>query len=1205
MDFVSLTDWQAATSWDANSLQTNPQFIEPDDYPINNTELNNTGSTLAKITDDIEGEARDLTQPDIGADEFGGVAFDCSSDLILLSDSAVNDFVTNFPNCTEINGDLILSSSDLTTVAALGQLIRIKGDLRIINSALSNLNGLENIVSVSNVTLTDNINLSDISQLSSLTTIQGNLTVSGNSSLKSSTLFPNLSSIIGKLAFINNDSLTGIEGFPKLTAIGGLKLEGNAFLSSLDGLISINTLGDSIEIINNAALNKCNIDVVCQHISAEKAAIIANNSTACTDVETVTSLCQNGCATGLVFLNSQEKIDLFIASNSDCDTLHGDLLIRWNEVTDISGLGFLKVINGYLRIADTRNLTNLNGLENLTTIDSFLLIQDCTKLFNLQGLRSLQKVGGFLALDGNWLLQDIDGLAQIDQINGNLSILDNIRLQNVDGLSQIQAIQGNVEIKDNDNLADCSSICPFINEEIVSGSIGISNNALGCSNLDDVKVSCASNDCSGGPAVVTNMLPEDGATGLASSVSFSWIPVENATQYFFKIWKEGEEIPALPNRITTQNNVNYGIAPLTTYNWQIISADDDCSTASPIQSFTTASFENADLVVPNVAVPVNPFSGQTIELSWEVKNQGSSSTEQAGWYDYVFLSKDSLFQFGIDQLLGASISQLTLDVNQNTTQQLQATLPNGIEGTHYIFVITDQTDVITEIEEANNISVGYPMSVNLTPPPDLIVADIITPGTAFAGSAVNVTWSVINKGIGDNVEPFTDYIYFSDQPTFNRNEATLLKEVTQTPLAKGDTITQTTQITLPVNVFGPHFIHIWTDAANEVYEFASEDNNIKSSNPIEVIVNPPPDLIVSDIRAKDIVSNKERVLVEWTVRNIGASATSNNLDHQIYLSPSPNFDLETAVKLLVSNASQAIQPGDSLTISNTINIPNNITGDYYLFVETDHSNLIFELENEDNNLSAAAPITVQNADLLVVNLAATPVPASSGKTIELTWTTVNQGLGNAINSTIFDRIYISSEADFSGDATSIGSTSYQSILAGDSLHLAATLQLPYGLEGEYYIHLLGDADNIVFENNATQNNVASFLISVELPPSPDLEITSLTGLPTNALAGTTLQLAYTVKNNGLAAITDDTSWTDKIFISDQPIWDFNKSKLITEITVDRQLGIDSSYTNEISFVLPMLANEAPTGVCYIYVYTDFNEPSFHPLYPTPYNLEKK
>ncbi|NJN77232.1 MAG: hypothetical protein HC803_01975 [Saprospiraceae bacterium] len=80
--FISnLATWQSTTGFDANSIFEDPIFTSDTTFTVNNSSLNNTGTPIASVTNDIEGEARDATNPDIGANEFmlpaddAGIAF--------------------------------------------------------------------------------------------------------------------------------------------------------------------------------------------------------------------------------------------------------------------------------------------------------------------------------------------------------------------------------------------------------------------------------------------------------------------------------------------------------------------------------------------------------------------------------------------------------------------------------------------------------------------------------------------------------------------------------------------------------------------------------------------------------------------------------------------------------------------------------------------------------------------------------------------------------------------------------------------------------------------------------------------------------------------------------------------------------------------------------------------------------------------------
>ena len=68
---TTLANWQAATGKDGNSVVANPVFITPTNLHLQpSSPLNATGTPIVGITRDIDGDTRDVSTPDIGADEI-------------------------------------------------------------------------------------------------------------------------------------------------------------------------------------------------------------------------------------------------------------------------------------------------------------------------------------------------------------------------------------------------------------------------------------------------------------------------------------------------------------------------------------------------------------------------------------------------------------------------------------------------------------------------------------------------------------------------------------------------------------------------------------------------------------------------------------------------------------------------------------------------------------------------------------------------------------------------------------------------------------------------------------------------------------------------------------------------------------------------------------------------------------------------------
>ncbi len=69
---TALAAWQTATGKDGNSISADPSFISATNLHINlgSTTVNNVGTPVAGITTDFDGNTRNATTPDIGADEY-------------------------------------------------------------------------------------------------------------------------------------------------------------------------------------------------------------------------------------------------------------------------------------------------------------------------------------------------------------------------------------------------------------------------------------------------------------------------------------------------------------------------------------------------------------------------------------------------------------------------------------------------------------------------------------------------------------------------------------------------------------------------------------------------------------------------------------------------------------------------------------------------------------------------------------------------------------------------------------------------------------------------------------------------------------------------------------------------------------------------------------------------------------------------------
>lgn len=134
-------------------------------------------------------------------------------------------------------------------------------------------------------------------------------------------------------------------------------------------------------------------------------------------------------------------------------------------------------------------------------------------------------------------------------------------------------------------------------------------------------------------------------------------------------------------------------------------------------SFTIAA---SDLVIDSfTGVPANANFGQSLNLSWTIRNDGVAATT-GGWSDRIWLSTDAKVDFG-DIFLGDKASPgIPMNVNDiyisNLTVQLPLVPPNS-DGAYFILLQTDVYGQLGEANETNNVKAN---ATTLANPPRVI-----------------------------------------------------------------------------------------------------------------------------------------------------------------------------------------------------------------------------------------------------------------------------------------------------------------------------------------------------------------------------------------------------------------------------------------------------------------------------------------------------
>ncbi|MCU0370238.1 MAG: T9SS type A sorting domain-containing protein [Bacteroidales bacterium] len=374
----------------------------------------------------------------------------------------IDEFQADYPDCTDLQGDVIISGIDILNLNGLSTIQSIGGNLNITeNNVLSNLNGLDSISFIGgDLQVSDNDSLPDMSGMGGLSFVGGNIFIGYNYSLSSIAGFDNLTSVNEGLSIYTN-SITSLSGPGNLQSVGYLNISDNPDLLSLDGLENLTDVGAGLTIRNNSSL-----------ISLDG---IGNVS----DLNGSMNIYSNEA---LVSLTEMEHLT----------RVAGDVLITENSsLENLSGLENLSEIDGNLDLSNNTLLENLNGLLGLTMINGNLRISGEYSLPDLQGLNNLTSIEGDITINWNSVLSSLAGLENLNSIGGLLEIISNNGLTNLEGINSINgsSIQ-DLYISYNYSLSTChvQSICDYLADP--KGYVEIIGNSGSCATREEVEAAC-------------------------------------------------------------------------------------------------------------------------------------------------------------------------------------------------------------------------------------------------------------------------------------------------------------------------------------------------------------------------------------------------------------------------------------------------------------------------------------------------------------------------------------------------------------------------------------------------------------------------------------------------------------------------------------------------------------------------------------------
>ncbi|MBK8701703.1 MAG: right-handed parallel beta-helix repeat-containing protein [Saprospiraceae bacterium] len=693
----------------------------------------------------------------------------------------------------------------------------------------------------------------------------------------------------------------------------------------------------------------------------------------------------------------------------------------------------------------------------------------------------------------------------------------------------------------------------------------------------------------------TNLLPANGSANHEETVSLSWLPVNNATVYDIYVWKSSASRPSSPtvNNIsiinTTLNNLEYG----EMYSWQAV-AKNSCSqeTWSDTNQFVIRQLP--DILVDTVIGPETGFSGQNIIVEYQINNQGLGSSQMVQWFDAVYLSSDQTLNPSFDYYLGSTSNLTALMPGATYVHNQNVQLPNGVDGAYYLIIYTDYYNHLKE--SSNNNNTGYktiPLNITLTPPSDLRVISATIPTVGFSGESINYSYSIKNLGTGNTPgADWKDRIVFRNHVSNTNQLSLVVQTLTHTGvLMKDSSYVVNNSFQVPENISGIYEIEVITDAFNQIYEFASEGNNGGTSNSTEILLTPPPDLVPDSIHLPDTIHLYENFNFSYQVKNQGGSIVEQQWADRVYLSKSPIYNPD----FFIPFTTRFNNPGLAPTLFHQAEFDANasqtnlsLEGDYYMYIFSDFQNQVNEWVYEGNNIKRSSQRTTILQPDIKIEENVIPNAEIAGTTMDFSYILRNTGEGILKKSHFVNRIYLSTDTilNLSTDILLLNvGLSHQNIDAMAQDTLNATVTLPEYSIGNYYIIILADQYNDVFESNENNNIFISEVINIFAGNTANLTPSGIS-VPDTLFAGVSFGITYQLINSGNKNIT--AVFADSFFISYDSIW--NRSSAVV-LGFKNHTGLDTATILNL-YVPAITSFNQTTNVYYLYIQTDSRQNVF-------------
>lgn len=590
---------------------------------------------------------------------------------------------------------------------------------------------------------------------------------------------------------------------------------------------------------------------------------------------------------------------------------------------------------------------------------------------------------------------------------------------------------------------------------------------------------------------------------------------------------------------------------------------------------------NPDFEAYGMSCPTALNSGQTLSLTYSVKNLGDTAYE-GDVKSVVYLGYSPELNFITAIPLDTVMVDVNLPVDPNQSQLVThtLTLPIEVEGNYFFYASINDDEAVCEGDDVHtNYIVSDSIYITLSDYPDLTVTTAASPETVGAGDITSVSYDVINQGIRaiDENETWVDMIYISNSPQFDANSAVPVAAVSMTgPLNIGATYHRDPEFVVPSNLNSDnYFIYVVTDANDDFYEYVGEYNNVYQTSSFPVTAYQL-DIAVTSFSAPNAMEWNETVECVFTVKNLGTRASYTSWSDKVFLSADTVLNGSDIALATLPNVQQ-LEGGDEYEQQVGITIPYGYTGKYYLLAVADVGSVNPDLNHVNNVKAKEVQLSsIPVPDLQISDLTCITEYPACGQPITLVYKVTNVGDGPT-------------EDGYSNRVVYSRNTINNGILVTNKIHTdvlqpneyyydTVEMVIPVPESGNFAIYAVTNYNESIFEMNY-ENNMVMIPVVLTLNAPGDLVVTSISR-PNNVSAGDNITITWTVRNLGPNDL-QGVGCSDVVYLSTDEVFDVD-DKLLGSVTYDVNLPKYNSVTNQLETVI----SGVPEGEYYIIVIAD-------------------